>query len=122
MIVPRPSVGRVVAAGCALLLAAGAAPAQQDLAYRVVISFGSACCGPDAKAMDEVRRVIIDQSRALGRPFGEKWVRWGKEGEQTLCLSFFGVDAARQERIVRRLRAALEGSQFTSLEENAACP
>ena len=104
-----------------LLVAAPAAPAQ-EATYRVVIRFGSACCGPDPKAMDEVRRVIIDQSRALGRPFGEKWVRWGKEGEQNLCLSLYGVEGARQEAIVRRLRAALAKSENTRLDENAACP
>jgi len=110
-------IGLLAVALAAALTNAGA----EEETYRVVVRFGSGCCGPDAKAMDEVRRVLIDQSRALGRPFGEKWVRAGREGEQNLCLSLPGIDRAKQAHVVRRLRSALQGSQNTTLEENAAC-
>ena len=105
----------------ALLLLAVAPAFAAGESYRVVIKFGSVCCGPDLKAMDRVREVIVSESQRAGRALGEKKVHWGHEGESNLCLSLQGLDAGRQAEIVGRLKAAVEKGNTVKLVENAAC-
>src|SRR5881275_2084105 len=57
-----------------------------DEPYRVVIKFGSLCCGPDATAVDRVASLMKGHESETGRLLKKRWVVWGLEGDMSLCL------------------------------------
>ena len=129
MVLVAAGCGQATAAGTATATAAAAASAtateeaessaapQGATRYRVVVSFGSECCGTDRKALEALERVVARYPRAaLGHTRGH----WGKEGELDECFSLEGLSDAERARFVGEVRASVSG-KLTSVGENAPC-
>jgi hypothetical protein len=101
--------------GCCGAAAAGGPP------VRVLIMFGSACCGTDHRASREVSAVIAAQEKKTGRTLAQERVSWGKEGEFNLCLPLTELSDVEQKRFVERIKNALGTSATTRLVQNVPC-
>jgi hypothetical protein len=89
----------------------------KDVNYRVVVLFGSVCCGIDHGASDRLSAIIAEYERKLGRPLEQRRVRWGLEGEVNVCLPLTELTAAEQARFVMQVQAEVKAR----VHENIPC-
>jgi hypothetical protein len=113
-------VNRTRAAILLLFISAGAPAAEADT-VRLLISFGSQCCGTDHQALEEVSKAVSALERQTGRSLAQERISWGKEGEFNLCLPLTELDVAGQRLFVARIKTALVKSKLTQVLENAPC-
>jgi len=104
-----------------MLLLAVATTHADERPHRVIVKFGSICCGPDFSAMNRVSEVVTNHEQTSGRPIKKTWVPWGMEGDTTLCLGLEEYSASEQADLIGHVRKALEKSVGTKLEENVPC-
>ena len=95
--------------------------AAEEDSYRVIIKFGSVCCGIDVNAMEHISEILSQYENKLGTSFEKHMIYWGEEGEVNMCLRPNGISAAEQDRLIERLRAAIRDPGLVKLEENAIC-
>jgi hypothetical protein len=95
-----------------------AAPEQ----YRLVIGFGSVCCGPDYSAMRRAQEVAEQTAGRIGKPIVMKQVWYQREGETAFCFPLKELRASAQAQFVSRIKAALGKDAIAQVEENDACP
>jgi hypothetical protein len=85
--------------------------------YRVVVSFGSECCGTDEKGRRSLEKVVGGYPiKALGEVRGH----WGKEGEYDVCFTLDGLSVADRARFVAQVKTAVS-RKLVAVEENATC-
>ncbi len=89
--------------------------------YRFVVSFYSACCGPDPDAGASFDAILAEQERAFGRSFKYTDSAWGLEGESSRCFPLDELDAQEQRKFVRAFTSRLRAN-LTSITQNAQCP
>lgn len=68
----------------------GRTPPDRGSSCSLLIEFGSVCCGPDQAALEAVT-AYLKASPAVRRV--RQW-SWGKEGEQSLCVTTKDAEAA----------------------------
>lgn len=88
---------------------------------RLLVSFGSICCGPDAMAVEALARVISGYEKRIGHPIEATTVHWGKEGDFSRCFSLREMNASTRRRFVDDVRAALAKGR-AEVSENTPCP
>jgi len=110
----------------ALLLALFAIPLHAQEAapeqYRLVIAFGSLCCGPDYSAMRRAQEVAEQTAGRIGKPMAMNQVWYQREGETAFCFPLKELRATGQAQFVSRIKAALGKDAIAQVEENEACP
>lgn len=85
--------------------------------YRVVVSFGSECCGTDRQAKDALDALV---GRYPGAALGHTSALWGKEGETDECFTLAGLSPDDQKRFVDDLRKTV-ANHLTTVTENSTC-
>lgn len=95
-----------------LLFIACKSPATATLSApeRLVVHFGSICCGTDQAAevrLDSVTDQRVKRTRA----------HWGKEGERDECFDLSALDPLARESFVKRVRAAVAGGENVTIDE-----
>jgi hypothetical protein len=103
----------------ALMVTTGYAAGEDS--YRVIIKFGSVCCGIDAHAMEHISETLSQYENKHGVSFEKHMIYWGEEGEVNMCLRLNGISAAEQEKLIERLMTAIRDPGLVKLEENAIC-
>ena len=103
----------------ALLAATGYAAGGET--YRVIIKFGSVCCGIDMQTEDSISRILSEHAQESGVSLERRRVYWGEEGEFNLCLRLTGLSSDEQEKLTARLRSAIRDPELVKVEENALC-
>lgn len=111
---------RVTGTGVLLSLLVAACPAG-DINYRVVIRFGSVCCGPRSMASDYVYELIAAREKMIGKPLVKDTVSWGKEGEYNLCMMLQEMSVPEQDDFARQLRSATTKPGTIQVAENVPC-
>lgn len=97
----------------------GVAPQRADTKrlYRLVVSFGSECCGTDQVAYKKLETIL---GRYPPQALGHETGSWGKEGESDDCFTLDGLSPAERTRFVNEVRGEVRG-KLVSVEANAAC-
>jgi len=102
------------------LLAATGYTAEEET-YRVVIKFGSVCCGIDMDLKDRISRLLSERGERTGKPLDRHMVSWGEEGEFNLCLKLDELSVSEQKELTERLQLMIGKSELVKLEENIIC-
>lgn len=90
---------------------------KAGMSYRLVVSFGSECCGLDRSATAALTKVIDHYNYdALGYALGD----WGKEGERDECFTLDGLSAGDKARFEAEVRANVKG-KLVEIKTNATC-
>ena len=95
--------------------------AVEQETYRVILKFGSVCCGIDMALHEHISRILSEYERESNVSLDRHMVYWGEEGEFNLCLRLGELSATEQETLTERLRLAIGGNELVKLEENALC-
>jgi hypothetical protein len=107
-----------------LALSALTASAQEagQGSFRLVVSFGSVCCGPDGGAIQRVREAVEQAAQRIGQPVAVVTGFWGPEGDTAYCFQLNEMLREERSRFIEQLWAALKQSVNTTLRENETCP
>lgn len=84
------------------------AAGAEDPNYRVVVIFGSVCCGIDRDAFERLSAIIAARERKLGRPIEQRRIRWGFEGEVNVCFPLTEFTQTEQAELVKQVRAEVK--------------
>ena len=103
----------------ALLVATGYADGEET--YRVVIKFGSVCCGINFDLKDRVFQLLSERDEQKGIFLDRDMVYWGEEGEFNLCLKLSELSVSEQKELTERLQLMIGASDLVKLEENIIC-
>ena len=95
--------------------------AVEQETYRVILKFGSVCCGIDMAVHDRLSRILSEYEKETSVSLDRHTVYWGEEGEFNLCLRLGALSAKEQETLTERLRSAIAGNELVKLEENTLC-
>lgn len=87
--------------------------------YRLIISFGSECCGIDQKAEKEIGEIIAKYEKKNNVKLERKTVRWGKEGERDFCYLLGELSKGEQWRLIAEINAVAKKSKLVDVKENA---
>lgn len=135
---PRIPVGSIAKLGFAFVVTLGllanhllrdtptplhSATLPTEIPHRLIIRFGSICCGTDMQAHKQLSGIIAKYEQKIGKSIVAKRINWGKEGEFTLCftLTELGVPTETiQQSFVNDVRAAIR-SNLVRIEEDVAC-
>jgi uncharacterized protein YihD (DUF1040 family) len=93
----------------------------EDINYRVVIRFGSVCCGTHSIASDYIYVVIAEREKLIGKTLEQEKVHWGKEGEYNLCMMLHELTADEQEKFVGQLELATTRPGTVQVDGNVPC-
>ena len=104
----------------ALLLAFPVAVFSADIQHRLVVRFGSICCGPDREAAAQLAEVVSKYERHIDKPIESKKLRWGKEGDFSLCFKLSELSPSMQMSFVNEVRAAVR-STSVKIDEHVVC-
>ncbi|MGH8119119.1 MAG: hypothetical protein ACRESK_00735 [Gammaproteobacteria bacterium] len=92
-----------------------------DINYRVVVRFGSVCCGPFSDAYDYVYELVAAREKLMGKSLVKERKGWGEEGEYNLCLKLDELTASEQEEFVQELLVATTKPGTIQVAENVPC-
>ena len=104
-----------------LALALGAFVPGAAAQTRLVVKFGSVCCGIDSGAYEDVRALVREREAAAGFKLPARILHWGKEGEVTLCYALRRLRPSDQVRLINEIRAVKAERGEMKVEENAPC-
>jgi hypothetical protein len=93
---------------------------DHDPPTRLIVKFGSVCCGPDGNALSRLMETVDAYERRIGRGLARQTVPWGIEGDFTICFRLDELDATMQGVFVRDVKGALR-SGSAKVEENMPC-
>jgi|SRR6266850_8322844 len=91
-----------------------------ELPHRLIVKFGSICCGTDPNARQQLSGIISQYEQQIRTPIVSKKLWWGIEGEFTLCFTLSELSAPLQEALVSDVRARVR-SKHVKIEENVVC-
>ncbi len=84
---------------------------------RLIVRFGSICCGTDENAVTQIAEIISKYERQITKPIVSQKVHWGFEGEFTLCFTLTELSAPMQDAFVSDVRTTVTSSRV-KIEEN----
>jgi hypothetical protein len=87
----------------------------------LVVSFQSACCGPDQDAIARVDHEIAEIERGHRVKLTYRKVYWGKEGEFDYCFDLAKVSKEVRRELVSNIKRQVLGVGLVSVRENAVC-
>jgi len=94
---------------------------SEKLVYRIVVRFGSVCCGIDREVYDKVMRLIADREQQIGKTIAVEKVYWGKEGEFNLCMALDELPEARRFVFVHKVKDITDNVPTVKVDENSPC-
>jgi len=94
---------------------------SEELVYRIVVRFGSVCCGIDHEVYDKVMQHIADREQQTGNPIAVKKVYWGKEGEFNLCMPLDELPEAGRTEFIHKLKSVTKNVPTVKVDENSRC-
>ncbi len=97
------------------LLACKPAASVPGAPARLVVSFGSICCGTDSAAETRLRAVPLPSGVTL------QHASWGREGESDECFDLSPLSTSERAAFVKRVSAAIAGGENVSVVEDGAC-
>lgn len=106
--------------GSATSAAAKANSNENNVSYRLVVEFGSLCCGPDGNAMRQLSEVVAKYEKQIAKPIVSKIVHPGLEGETTFCFQLSELSSETQVDFVSEIRTVSRTGRV-KIEENAPC-
>lgn len=87
--------------------------------YRLIISFGSECCGIDQKAEKEIGEIIAKHEKKNKVKLERKTIRWGKEGERDFCYLLGELSKDEQIKLIAEIKSVAKKSKLVDVKENA---
>lgn len=90
--------------------------------YRLIISFGSECCGIDHMAQDEIDKFIAAYEKKKKVKLQRKVVYWGKEGERDYCFTLSEISKKEQANLIAEIKTIAKKSKLVEVKENSTDP
>ncbi len=115
---------KVCLALLAVLLAAAIlllAVSQMERRYDVVVSFGSICCGPNVKAMEELDTLVKRFEHRYRVRLEVRRKHWGLEGETELCINLQALPLIRRGHFIIEASNIVRRSEHTRLKLLSVC-
>lgn len=114
-----------VLAGAALVVIGIVAFGERLVGHRLVVVFGSHCCGPNRDAIAGLNRLIDDFEAKYQRVLAREIISWGIEGDHTYCFRLSRLSGADRRKFVSEVHK-LAGSKgnsggWTKVLEYAPC-
>lgn len=90
---------------------------QQDVQYRLVISFISIGEGTDPSARQKMDQLLSSWSQKAGKQIEMETYPWGREGEVDFCFHLKELSGPDQAIMVREIREAFSGQPLIQIAE-----
>lgn len=90
--------------------------------YRLIVSFGSICCGTNKEAEKEIIQTISLYEKEKGVKLHRKKVYWGKEGEFDYCFKLSEISKTEQKKLIAKIKSIAERTKQVEVRENVANP
>jgi hypothetical protein len=94
---------------------------QAEKRYDVVVSFGSICCGPNEKAMEEIETLMKRFEQAHRVKLEVQRKHWGLEGETELCIDLDALPLFQRGLFIAEASGIAARSAHTHLKPFSVC-
>ncbi len=94
---------------------------SDDHRYRLVVKFGSQCCGTDKAARQRLAEIIAMYEQRDANKIVFKKFYWGKEGEYSACFKLKELSEEQKMEFVKAVNASIHSSDIIKISENAPC-
>lgn len=91
-------------------------------AYRLIISFGSECCGINKEAEKKIRKIISLYEKEKKVKLKRNKIYWGKEGEFDYCYTLSEISADEQIKLINKTKEIANASKLVEIRENSTNP
>jgi hypothetical protein len=93
--------------------------AVEYVSNKLIVKFGSECCGIDIEAHKKLFDIIAKYEKVLHAKISFETLFWGKEGERNYCFGLKEMDDSQQAAFIQEVKSI--SSELVKVEKNVVC-